>query len=398
MREQYQPQAMGWERSGWGHVGAQVLSSVRSLRAFLRWFYRYRSLRLTSEGLRFLLFTLAVGIAAMNTGNNLLYLLLAMMLGLIVVSGVLSEKCLKELTIQRRFPADVFAGRCATVALRVTNEKPRFPSFSLRIVDIVAGASQEAPVQVLHLPPKGAVAQSYRMLFPQRGRYWIDSIKVSTRFPFGLFVKTATLPQHSEVVAYPAPEPLPEALVHALEAMGHEQEVSRRGPGSSLYNLRDYQPGDDSRSVHWRTSARQARLIVRETEAEDQRLVTLALPVCRAGELQPVKPAAKDDFERAIVLTASLAAYFQRQGFAMRLLVGEEELPYGTGESHFHGMLRMLALCGLSLEAGTSIPAAFLTLSSHAAVGHLVLVVLPWEDGNLRAACRGVTQFLKAWT
>src|SRR2546426_12793719 len=79
------------------------------IREFFRWFYRYRSLRLTPERVRFLLLTLAVGVAALNTGNNLLYLLLAMMLSLIVMSGILSEQCLRHLVIRRRIPEHVFA-------------------------------------------------------------------------------------------------------------------------------------------------------------------------------------------------------------------------------------------------------------------------------------------------
>ena len=397
MPNQHEVQTIGVRAHSWLYFRAQGLSRLKSPRAFFRWFYRYRSLRLTSEGFWFVLFALAVGIAAMNTGNNLLYLLLAMMLGLIVVSGVLSEKCLKELSIQRRLPAHLFAGLFAVISLRVTNEKRRFPSFSLRIIDVIAGASQKAPVQLFHLRPKASLTQSYRLLFPRRGCYRIDAIKISTRFPFGLFVKTATLPQQSEVVAYPAPEPLPEALVHALEAMGHDRETSRRGPGSGLYNLRDYQSGDDSRSVHWKTSARQSRLMVRETEAEDQRLVTLALPVRGACDGQSGKPDANEGFERAVVLTASLAAYFRRQGFAMRLLVGDEELPCGTGENHFYRMLRMLAICRSSMEAVAPIPPSFLTLSNHAARGEFVLLILPWEDHNLRVACRGVTRILETW-
>jgi uncharacterized protein (DUF58 family) len=363
---------------------------------FLRWFYHNRSLRLTSEGLRFVLITLAVGIAALNTGNNLLYLLLAMMLALIVVSGVLSERCLKGVSIQRRLPAHLFAGEPATVALRVTNDKRHFPSFSLRISDVVVGAAQFAATHLLYLPPKGSTVHSYRLLFPKRGQFRVEATKVSTRFPFGLFVKIATLPNQEEMVAYPAPAPLPQAILDALETIGHDRAASRRGSGSGLYNLRDYHVGDDSRSVHWKTSARQSRLVVRETEAEDQRQVTLALASQAPVGMRALTLTATQDFERAIILTASLAAHFQRKGFAMRLVIGDEELRLGTGQGHFYRILRLLACSRLSLNTGAPIPSSFLTLSSDTAVGQLVLLILHWEDDQLRAACRGVTGILDA--
>lgn len=62
-----------------------------------------------------------------------------------------------------------------------------------------------------------------------------------------------------------------------LVSEGQGQSLPQRGRGTQLYNLRLYQPGDDSRAIHWMTTARTSQLIVRETEAEDQRLVTVIL-------------------------------------------------------------------------------------------------------------------------
>ncbi|MGQ0812198.1 MAG: DUF58 domain-containing protein, partial [Nitrospiraceae bacterium] len=110
---------------------------AKSFQKFFRWFYRNRSLRLTSEGTRFLLLTIAVGVAAINTGNNLFYLLLAMMLSLIVISGLLSEQCLRKLTFKRYLPNEIFANQPAMVTLSITNHKLHLPSFSLGILDVV---------------------------------------------------------------------------------------------------------------------------------------------------------------------------------------------------------------------------------------------------------------------
>lgn len=373
---------------------ALVRSSVQKFsRARLRppvaWRYGYRTLRLTPEGVRFLVLTVALGVAAINTGNNLLYLLLAMMLSLIVVSGVLSEKCLRGLAIIFRIAPHVFAGHATTVMLRMTNEKPHFPSFSLKITEIISGANTVLPAQILHLPPHATVSQSYQLLFPRRGSYKIKGIRLSTRFPFGLFQKAAILPVSTEVVAYPNPHPLPESVVRDLKSMGHDRETPRRGIGTGLYNLRDYQVGDDSRSVHWKTSARHSRLIVKETEAEDHRTVTLALPTSAPDQTLG------DRFETAVGLVAALAAYFYGEGFAIRLLVGPQEVAYGTGEAHFYHMLRMLALCQISTAA--PIPSSFLTLADKTAMGELTVLVLPWEDAELRSVCDGASRILEAW-
>ncbi|MEK6694779.1 MAG: DUF58 domain-containing protein, partial [Nitrospirota bacterium] len=181
------------------------------IREFFRWFYRYRSLRLTPEGTRFLLLTLAVGMAALNTGNNLLYLLLAMMLSLIVMSGILSEQCLRRLVIRRVIPDNMFANRPATVTLAVANRQPRLPSFSLRVLDIIEGKAVDRGIHILHLPAGASVSQSYPVLFTRRGRHRIDGVKIQTRFPFGLFIKSANLFLISDLVVYPELRPLPES-------------------------------------------------------------------------------------------------------------------------------------------------------------------------------------------
>jgi uncharacterized protein (DUF58 family) len=361
---------------------------LQRVREFFRWFYRYRSIRLTPEGTRYVLLTLAVGVAAINTGNNLLYLLLAMLLSLIVMSGLLSEQSLRQLEFRRRMPAHVFANRPATVSLSIANRKPRLPTFSLRIQDIVDGAAVERNVRLLHAPPRSVTMRTYPILVDRRGLYRIEGIKLLTKFPFGLFQKAAMLPCASETVVYPRVVPLPPGLTQELTALGHDRTVSRRGPGSALYNLRRYQAGDDSRAIHWKTTARQRRLIVRETEAEDQRRVTLALPAAAPADSQA-------GFEQAVELTASLVAFFHAQGYAIRLLIGGQDLPHGSGEAHFHALLRALALCRPT-EAPASISPAINALPGQTGAGELTLVVMSHEDPAVRSACRGVSRILMA--
>jgi uncharacterized protein (DUF58 family) len=359
------------------------------IREFLRWFYHYRSIRLTPEGMRFVLLTLAVGVAAINTGNNLLYLLLAMLLSLIVISGMLSEQCIRHLEIQRLLPEHITANRPTTAALRIANRKPRLPTFSLRVMDVVAGTPIDRGIHVLHLPPNGSSLQSYPVLIAKRGRYRIEEIKLLTRFPFGLFLKATTLPLESETVVYPEPLALPEHLVQDLTVMGHEQTVSRRGPGADLYNLRAYQTGDDSRTIHWRTSARHAQLITKETEAEDQRRVTVALST-------DIPPGGEDAFERAVSFTASLLALFHERGYAVGLVVGPDEHPARQGLLHLHRLLRALGLCEATPAQAHPIPPPLRNVGLRTGAGELTLLVLPCPDSRFPAACGAVSRVLRA--
>src|SRR3972149_2399504 len=140
------------------------------LSKIFRFIYRNRSLRFTKEGLSFVLFSFAVGIAAVNTGNNLLFLILAMMLSLIIVSGVLSEQCLKHLTVTRRFPAQLFAGSPNTFQIRATNHHRLFPSFSIQVQEQEETASQCGKVYFFKLPAGASRTSGCTITPADRGR------------------------------------------------------------------------------------------------------------------------------------------------------------------------------------------------------------------------------------
>ena len=368
-------------------------------RRFFRWLYRNRSISSTPEGTRFVLLALAIGLAAVNTGNNLLYLLLAMMLSLIVLSGILSEQCLKRLAIHRRFQAHIFAGRPTTGYFSITNQKIRVPSFSLQVMDVVGDQAMNRGVHVLNLAPGASTLQAYRVLFPRRGRHGIQGVKLLTRFPFSLFIKGLTLPLPSEVVVYPAIKPLPSFVHEQLEALGHDQPVSKRGRGGDLYNLRLYQSGDDSRSIHWKTTARTTVLTVRETEAEDQRRVSVALPtvVPPSSEVGgAADPEVQEDFEKAVELTASVAAHFQERGFAVRAVIGDQEIPEGTGEDHLYRILRVLGLCQpISPPDPQPTRETFRRLLGGTSEAGFIVLVLPWDELSLASCCAGAGRIFR---
>jgi uncharacterized protein (DUF58 family) len=382
-------------------ANASRLTTLERFRAAIRRFYNYRSIRLTSDGTRFVVLTLAVGVAAINTGNNLLYLLLAMMLSLIVISGMLSEQCLKHLDVRRRLPEHIFANRPTTASLIIANRKRRFPTFSLRVMDWLGRVPIDRGIHILHLPARASALRTYPLLVPRRGVYRLDGVKLLTPFPFGLFMKAATLPLPCEVVVYPEIRPLPEFLLQDLAALGHEQAVSQRGQGVALYNLRPYQAGDESRTIHWKTSARQGRLIVKETEAEDLRRVTLALSssldhdaLGSSEHARPERGHYDQQFEQAVIMTASLVTFFHERGYAVRLLVGDQEIQHGVGARHYYVLLRALGLCRLTSSSGSgTLSPAFRSLRGGS--GELSLLIMPWPDPRLTNISRQVSKVIQ---
>ena len=134
-----------------------------------------RKLSFSREGKVVFLLSVGLGIAAVNTGNNLLYLVFGLSLALIVISGVLSESNLRDLRCSPLPEVRPSAGRPATAALSVTSARRRFPAFSIEAWPLVDGA-QVDPARFLDLRPGTTQEGACRMTFPRRGEYPLNSI------------------------------------------------------------------------------------------------------------------------------------------------------------------------------------------------------------------------------
>jgi len=335
-----------------------------------------RSLRLTSEGVRFLLFTVGIGVAAVNTGNNLFYLLLAMMLSLIVVSGLLSEQCVRRLNFHRHVPDLIMANEPTMVTVSLTNRSRWLPSFSIRLLDVAYGQDLDRGLFVDHVPAQRSTLLSYPILAATRGRLRLEGIRAETLFPFGLFLKRALYEVPAEIPVSPPIRPLSLRFVDELVSEGQGLSLPRRGHGTQLYNLRVYRPGDDSRAIHWITTARTSNLIVREPEAEDQRRITIVLSTVAPDDEEAL-------FERSVTLVASLLWQLSQKSYPLRLIVDAEDSGLGSGSDHLLTMLRLLALCerrppqfGKKETVNPSI-----ALGQDAERGYTVLV-MPWSESN----------------
>lgn len=295
-----------------------------------------RTIRPTREGWWLIGATFVVGLAATNTGNNLLYLILAMLLSFMAVSGVLSEQAMRRVRLQREMPRRLFAGAAATFGVRLTNGKHRLPSYALHLTEPDPGGGQ-APVRFfIKLGPQGKESWTYSLTFPRRGRQRLPGLRLFTRFPFGLFTKGTRPIQDHPVLVYPAVRALArDEVPAALEAGWRERH--RRGRGAGLYNLRVYRPGDDPRLLHWKTSARMGDLIVKEQEEEERPRVRIILE-------DPASDATAQAVERDLSYTASVAAHAIRLGAAVELVSGAVSVGFGMGESHLDRILECLAL------------------------------------------------------
>jgi len=316
-----------------------------------RWFRPPRRLSFTREGKIIVILSVGVGFAAINTGNNLLYLLLGWLLSFIIASGILSELTLRALSVERRPPPRIFAGEPFLMEVVIKNGKPNRASYSIEVEDLQGKTPIDKRCYFLKIPEAKSQRTSYRHTFVKRGLYTLTGYRLATKFPFALFRKSRDVDSKLEVLVYPArvavPRPPPRA---ATRGDAIADRLGRRG---EFFGLRERRPGDDRRDVHWKSSARTGRLLVREYEDELARRVVIgvdnALPqavreAVTDGALTPAHEAQVSAVERAISIAASLAAAYLEVGWTVELVSRGAHVPPGNGRMHEARIARELAL------------------------------------------------------
>ncbi|MBI3803768.1 MAG: DUF58 domain-containing protein [Nitrospirae bacterium] len=309
--------------------------------------YFPRTLRPTREGGYFLILTLGIGVAAVNTGNNLLYLLVAFMLSLIIVSGLLSEQSLRKLALSAIHPAATAVGMPVSIWVQLRNEKKRLPSFSLRIDPVPAPEVSDRiylseGARFGCIAPRSAESQPLRITFSKRGCYRLEGVTLSTTFPFGFFIKTAARREPMALWVYPRLRPIASPVRPASFGIASAFSSHQTGQGAAFHQFRAYQQGDDCRLIHWKLSARQGRWILKERERDARGVDVLLL-------LNNVAPPAhaegwEDRFERGVETIASLAAEMIRTGMTVSVQTADQEIEAGAGPAHLDRMLRVFSL------------------------------------------------------
>jgi uncharacterized protein (DUF58 family) len=281
-----------------------------------------------------------VGFAALNTGNNLLYLVLSLMLAFLVLSGVMSESALRGIRVRRRLPRDLFARASTAVGLEISNEQPKVPAFAVVVEDRVReGDGPERAAGrafALRIDPGATELRSYQLLPARRGRLIFTEFRVYTRFPFGLFSKSLTIEAPAESLAYPAVEPVAVPANFGAARGGGETVPGPGGTGANAVGLREFIDGDSVRRIHWRSSLRHRQLLVTEIESEHEAEVEVRLRTrgIEAGE----------SFEQRVSWAASEIVALLDNDNRVSLRTNGPCFAADTGTHHRARLLSFLAL------------------------------------------------------
>ena len=278
--------------------------------------------RVTRGGVLFTAAIVMVGLAALASANNLLFLILATMLSTLMVSGLVSRLSLAGLELDFLVPEHVSAGRTIPAKLYVRNLKFWMPSFSIHVV----GVEQDAPPvlrSAVYFPVIAGgttLEETVQVRFARRGAYKQNRFAFHTKFPFGFLEKTARVTLRREVIIYPCID-AQAGFEELLAELAGEIETHYRGLGRDFYRIRPYEAFESARHVDWKATAHTGDLQVREFAREQEQMVELFLDL-------EVPPGLQEWFEQAVNCCAFLAwrlagksagIHFRTQEFDFRL-------------------------------------------------------------------------------
>jgi len=284
---------MALSNAWWRRLPRAVLQGARSLAwSFLR---PPRRLRFTREGKVFIGITFGVGFAAVNTGNNLLYLVLGLLLSLVILSGVLSEIALRGLEFRRRLPRRAYAGTPALVEIEVHNQKKYAPSYSIEVEDRLENRRTDKRCYFLKVSAGARQTAAYRRVAPVRGTEQYLALRVATRFPFGLFEKWREVDMREEQLVYPSPLRSRSDRTPTVVA-GEQVTREERGHGE-VDGVRELSDGDPVRDIHWAKTAAAGKLVARERRREGARAVRIEV-ANRLGDATGDEPQRRASLQR----------------------------------------------------------------------------------------------------
>jgi uncharacterized protein (DUF58 family) len=301
---------------------------------------------LTREGMAYLGVSLVIGVAALNTANNLLFIVLAAMLAAIVVSGLASAAVLRRLELDVIVPQNAFAARPVQLRVVLTNPRLWMPAFSVKVFSPVDKKKKRRgwewsrtefvfpkqrrwlrlpdyvlrkkalqslqtkilsrPVYFVYVGPRSTAAAELELAFPRRGHYSQAGFSLATRFPFSFLTKSRKVTLERDLLVYPALLEEDDFL-DLLPMITGEFVSFVRGRGSELYRIREHTPQDPGRFVDWKATAKTGALKVREFTREDERRLRVVFDNPEPGRVSA--PA----YERAVSMAASLACHFNSE-------------------------------------------------------------------------------------
>lgn len=262
-------------------------------------------------------------LVATNTQTGWLYVVVALLIGVLVAGFLGPRATLKGLEVRRRMPAPAALGDEVRIEIEVRNPGKGdrlLVTLEDTLPDSLPGETRTRRFLIERIPAGGAARISYRVPCTLRGYHDFGPVKLRTGTPLGLFPVDATLEAGAEpLVIYPRGPRLLKSPVSSVNPRKLQQNRTqpRAGASEDFHGLRPYTLGEDIRFVHWPATARTGEMMIREFRETGGQSVAVLVD---NGADANYGSGAESNLEVAISAAASLADYARRNNMPLTLL------------------------------------------------------------------------------
>ncbi len=293
-------------------------------------------IRITKAGWLYIAVTLFLGFSAVNTGNNLVYLIVAAFLSFMGISGFFGKRNLAKIEIDVELPEEIFARTSFPLKITLVNNRRFLPAFLIKV------RLHDLEILFPFVDAKGRDSRYVSFALDERGISNIGDLRLCSVFPFHFFVRCRRIERLFETVVFPQMKKcgLTDVVVSEKRSKG-EQTADRTGYDAEIMSTRDYIKGDPLKYIHWKASARTGQLKTKELSSLYHQ------PVIIDFDSVPIK-----SLEEKISCVTYLVVKLFKQNVPVGLRIGGA-LFASPGKAHGEStragrkaMLRRLALYG----------------------------------------------------
>ena len=276
--------------------------------------------------------TLLLGFGAVNTGNNLLYLMVSALLGFMSVSGLLGHWNLKNLKLSLEPPDEIYAGLETLLRVCVINQRRWLPAF---LLDLSLNDTYQQRGHLVLLKTHEDKGVGVPFTFTGRGDHHQHRLTVSSAFPINFFIRHRHLDLQQTITVFPRPIPCLNRDKSDLQQTLGAQDTPQRGYEGDISRIGDYVGGEPLKMIHWKLSARHDSLKIKELSNQQQPPV----------EINPLELPGQG-LEQQLSCASYLINDLIRQHQPVGLKLATQVIAPGFGAAHKIHLLNVLARYG----------------------------------------------------
>lgn len=358
---------------------------------FIAWVYAFYIRFFTVPGRIFFITSLVVfayNLTLLDTPIRLLSFLVFGMIATDLVWGFVFRPKIKAV---KNLPERCRAGYTFNIEYKIVNKR-RIPAFNITMDDLQlpkALSFKNSPASISYLSGKSERRLRTQIKVSQRGKYFIHAPIAATAFPFGIFRWTCRDSRKGQILnVYPNYSKLNIFELPTSSKFQKEgtNNISNIGESLDFHACRDYRSGDNPKHIHWMSSARLNKLIVREFQQEFLNRTALII------DTYTPKPSKWDVFfmrqkkdmrlEACLSLTVSIIDYLNNSDSVVDIFAaGPDVFHFQTGR-HLYNFEKILDIVA-GIKANHSHPILDLSptvMNEMVEIGSAIILLLNWDD------------------